>query len=404
MPTSTPPPPSSPRRRPPCWSGCSARPRRPIRWRTPTRRTARRARRCSRTWWRTTPSPRTEADEAKATPLGANDRTEPATPTAAWPRTSSSGCDSRRWPRSARTRSTATGLRVVTTLDLDAQAAAEKAVADVLTDPAGNRRPRSSPSTRTGPCEPTSAAATTTTLEGRPGPRQGRRRFRSPARLYLQALRPPGRPRATGPRSPTGSPARRRSRSTSTAPPSRSRTTAARGSATSRSREATASSVNTVYAQLLAAGGPGRRGRAAHEAAASTPSSSRCRPSRSGCEEVSPLDLASAYLTFADDGTRVEPYAIAASRTATATSSGSPTARNPRRTPSNPRSPAPSPRPCAASSRTAPAPAADIGRPAAGKTGTTQNNVDAWFAGYVPGYTAVVWMGYPGRRHRDGRR
>src|SRR5690606_22078064 len=39
--------------------------------------------------------------------------------------------------------------------------------------------------------------------------------------------------------------------------------------------------------------------------------------------------------------------------------------------------------------------AAAIGRPAAGKTGTTQENVDAWFAGYVPGYTAVVWMGYP---------
>ena len=39
--------------------------------------------------------------------------------------------------------------------------------------------------------------------------------------------------------------------------------------------------------------------------------------------------------------------------------------------------------------------AASIGRPAAGKTGTTQDNVDAWFAGYGPGYAAVVWMGYP---------
>src|SRR3546814_8194839 len=29
-----------------------------------------------------------------------------------------------------------------------------------------------------------------------------------------------------------------------------------------------------------------------------------------GVEEVSPLDLASAYLTFADDSTAVEPYAI----------------------------------------------------------------------------------------------
>ncbi|MFP3901815.1 MAG: transglycosylase domain-containing protein, partial [Acidimicrobiia bacterium] len=38
---------------------------------------------------------------------------------------------------------------------------------------------------------------------------------------------------------------------------------------------------------------------------------------------------------------------------------------------------------------------ADIGKPAAGKTGTAQNNWDAWFAGYVPKLTAVVWMGYP---------
>ncbi|KUO48856.1 MAG: hypothetical protein APF76_09395 [Desulfitibacter sp. BRH_c19] len=49
---------------------------------------------------------------------------------------------------------------------------------------------------------------------------------------------------------------------------------------------------------------------------------------------------------------------------------------------------------------------ANLGRPAAGKTGTTQlpplpefdnlrNNFrDAWFAGYSPEYTSVVWMGY----------
>jgi penicillin-binding protein 1A len=40
--------------------------------------------------------------------------------------------------------------------------------------------------------------------------------------------------------------------------------------------------------------------------------------------------------------------------------------------------------------------AAAIDRPAAGKTGTTSNNADAWFAGYTPDLTAVVWMG-----HRD---
>jgi membrane peptidoglycan carboxypeptidase len=39
--------------------------------------------------------------------------------------------------------------------------------------------------------------------------------------------------------------------------------------------------------------------------------------------------------------------------------------------------------------------AANIDKPAAGKTGTTSFNRDAWFVGYTPGLTAAVWMGYP---------
>ena len=39
--------------------------------------------------------------------------------------------------------------------------------------------------------------------------------------------------------------------------------------------------------------------------------------------------------------------------------------------------------------------AANIGRPVAGKTGTTQNHSNAWFAGHVPQLATVVWMGYP---------
>ena len=31
----------------------------------------------------------------------------------------------------------------------------------------------------------------------------------------------------------------------------------------------------------------------------------------------------------------------------------------------------------------------------AGKTGTTQNNKDAWFVGYTCKLTAAVWVGYP---------
>lgn len=39
--------------------------------------------------------------------------------------------------------------------------------------------------------------------------------------------------------------------------------------------------------------------------------------------------------------------------------------------------------------------AADIGRPAAGKTGTTQEYRDAWFVGYTPQFVTAVWVGYP---------
>src|SRR5690606_33766277 len=44
----------------------------------------------------------------------------------------------------------------------------------------------------------------------------------------------------------------------------------------------------------------------------------------------------------------------------------------------------------------------------AGKTGTTNNHVDAWFAGYNPDQVAIAWMGYDqprslGRSETGGR-
>jgi penicillin-binding protein 1A len=38
---------------------------------------------------------------------------------------------------------------------------------------------------------------------------------------------------------------------------------------------------------------------------------------------------------------------------------------------------------------------AQIGRPVAGKTGTTDNFADAWFCGFVPQLQTTVWVGYP---------
>jgi len=41
---------------------------------------------------------------------------------------------------------------------------------------------------------------------------------------------------------------------------------------------------------------------------------------------------------------------------------------------------------------------AEIGRPAAGKTGTSNEFIDAWFVGFVPQLSTSVWVGYPSER------
>jgi membrane peptidoglycan carboxypeptidase len=119
-----------------------------------------------------------------------------------------------------------------------------------------------------------------------------------------------------------------------------------------------------------------------------------------GTDDVSVLDIASAYSTFSNNGTHIEPTSILSVQTPDGT----------RRDP-----PAPKRRQALAPDQAAkvvhalrsvvetkggdPKPtgaAAHFGRPAAGKTGTTNDNVDAWFVGFTPRLTAAVWMGYPG--------
>jgi penicillin-binding protein 1A len=44
----------------------------------------------------------------------------------------------------------------------------------------------------------------------------------------------------------------------------------------------------------------------------------------------------------------------------------------------------------------------DIGCPAAGKTGTTEGESDAWFVGYTPRLSTAVWVGHPESRAATG--
>lgn len=48
--------------------------------------------------------------------------------------------------------------------------------------------------------------------------------------------------------------------------------------------------------------------------------------------------------------------------------------------------------------------ARNLGRPAAGKTGTTNQNSDAWFVGYTGRLVAAVWVGHDDPAHRMGSR
>jgi penicillin-binding protein 1A len=112
-----------------------------------------------------------------------------------------------------------------------------------------------------------------------------------------------------------------------------------------------------------------------------------------GTEEVYPLDMASAFSTLANDGIHCEPYAISEVRDRNGnvlTRSGNNCGRAveqgiARRATSLLQGPITD----GTASRNG-----QIGRPAAGKTGTTSDYRDAWFTGYIPQLSAAAWVGY----------
>jgi len=162
--------------------------------------------------------------------------------------------------------------------------------------------------------------------------------------------------------------------------------------------EATAKSVNTIYAQLVSDIGPDRVVGMAHQLGIR--SALRAVPSITlGTQEVSVKEMADAYLTFANEGVQTDARVIRR-----VLSGGSVLLDDkPRRTRVLERS------------------QADVvnfalrqvvdhgtgvgakvgGRNIWGKTGTTEDNGDAWFCGFTPKLTAAVWMGYPEGQSRS---
>jgi penicillin-binding protein 1A len=164
-------------------------------------------------------------------------------------------------------------------------------------------------------------------------------------------------------------------------------------------RTATALSINTVYAGLLlrlGGGDPDRGARAVVEAAArmGVDSPLRAVPSAVlGTGEVTPLEMAAAYATLAAKGRRAAPFGVARitgadGRVLYQARPGADQVVQPG---------------VAAIATDMLRGVVDrgtgvhgrIGRPAAAKTGTTQDHADAWFVGFTPSLATAVWVGYP---------
>ena len=156
--------------------------------------------------------------------------------------------------------------------------------------------------------------------------------------------------------------------------------------------QATRVSSNTAYAQLMLEVGPQHVVDLARRMGISRP----LDPFPAlvlGTEEVSPLDMATAFSTFADGGVHRTAYVIDRVVRPDGSTVTPPRAEEQVLTPEQNAQVVYALRQVVEGGTATGARLPNS--PAAGKTGTTQENVDAWFIGFTPnGLTASVWMGY----------
>ena len=163
---------------------------------------------------------------------------------------------------------------------------------------------------------------------------------------------------------------------------------------------ALAHSVNTVYTRLACDIGPKKVVALAHKAGITTPLDGEGSVSQqvalgSGGYEVHPLDHANGYATFAAKGLHAAPHFVLYVKDSHNNVVYRAKEKTDRAFPEDV--------------------SADVtyamqkvvqegtgknakipGRPTAGKTGTTQNNKNAWFCGFTPQLATAVWVGRPG--------
>ncbi|MGH2722570.1 MAG: transglycosylase domain-containing protein, partial [Actinomycetota bacterium] len=156
--------------------------------------------------------------------------------------------------------------------------------------------------------------------------------------------------------------------------------------------DATERSVNTVYAQMIDRLEPGTVARLAEKVGGWESVSPVCSLAL-GSASVTPLEMARAFATFAGRGQRPDPIAV----TRIVDAEGRVLAqRSPRTVGVLDPNVADTVNEVLQGTLTrGTARGKGIGRPAAGKTGTTQSHVDAWFVGYTPSLSTAVWMGFP---------
>ena len=160
--------------------------------------------------------------------------------------------------------------------------------------------------------------------------------------------------------------------------------------------QATAESVNTYFAQLMVRVGTANAIRVARRMGITSPLRDYCSLVL-GTENVTPLELASAYATLAAGGIHCQPATITriTGPTGRVLFDGRPSCRR-----------VLDPQVAAAAVdilRGVVGPGgtgyrAAIGQPVAGKTGTTTSYADAWFTGFTPQLATSVWVGDPLRQ------
>jgi penicillin-binding protein 1A len=150
---------------------------------------------------------------------------------------------------------------------------------------------------------------------------------------------------------------------------------------------------NTVYAQLVMDIGPEKARDAAERLGIKSPMAINPSIALGGLGQgVSPLEMSSAYGTLAANGMYAEPVAITRVEMADGTVDYQANPQ-PRRVVKDGVAYEVT-KVLEADIEKGTSSKANIGRPAAGKTGSTENLQDAWFVGFTPDLSTAVWIGY----------